>query len=276
MNKNRKWEKVLWIALILSVVILGVLLVVQIGNGIRDNDTEVPDQTQESTEETSAEESQTETEESQTEASGEQTSVGETETFEEGENGYIIIGDSHAVVTDGQGYSVYGSSVEGVALNKNLFIVHTGLDPVMGTIDWLEGDGTERIQEIIAGHTEISQWNIISIHGTSMVTIPDIAKRYISNYQDWMDNTFSGCQVYMVSVPPLDEEEWVIRHPDMPTRSNKDIVRFNTSIKEAFPDNYFDYYDWFLEHSDAFQDEIHYTGETYREMFDEVIGKIND
>ena len=32
-------------------------------------------------------------------------------------------------------------------------------------------------------------------------------------------------------------------------------------------------YDWFLEHSD-FQDEIHYTGETYCKLFDEIINKV--
>lgn len=267
MRQNKQWEKMLWRVMILSAILLGLLLIVQICEVAWNNRTEEPDQTQESTEETSQEETQIETSE-------EYTTEEETGSFEEGEQGYIIIGDSHAVVTDGQGYSVFGSSVEGVALNKNLFIVHTGLDPVMGTIDWLQGDGTKRMEEIIAEHEEIQRWNIISIHGTSMVSMPNITEQYIKNYENWMNNTFRGCRVYMVSIPPLDEQEWRTRHPDMPERLNKDIVAFNTGIKEAFLNNYFDYYDWFLERDNDFQDEIHYTGATYRELFDEVITQI--
>ncbi|MDE7030452.1 MAG: hypothetical protein K2P63_10850, partial [Lachnospiraceae bacterium] len=63
-------------------------------------------------------------------------------------------------------------------------------------------------------------------------------------------------------------------HPDIPARFNEDIVRFNARIEEAFPDQYFDYYDWFLARADSFLDEIHYTGETYCEMFDEILQKI--
>ncbi|MDE7200408.1 MAG: hypothetical protein K2O91_00540 [Lachnospiraceae bacterium] len=264
MGQNRKWEKVLLVVLLLSAVILAVLLAAQLDQ-IKQKDQKEPlEETQE----------ESQTEESQTETAEEYASTEETENFEEGEWGYIIIGDSHIVVTEGMGYSVYGSCVEDVALNRNLFLVHTGLDPVMGTIEWLEGDGTERIEEIIAEHAEISQWNIISMHGTSMVTMPDITDRYIQNYHKWIDERFHDCHVYIVSVPPLDEKEWVVRHPDMPKRSNQDIVAFNTCIQEAFPDNYFDYYDWFLEHGDAFQDEIHYTGEIYCEIFDEIIKAI--
>lgn len=197
----------------------------------------------------------------------------ESETREEAkQDGYIIIGDSHVVVTDGLGYGVYGSAVEGVVYNENLFFVHTGLDPVMGTFEWLKGDGTAQIQTIIEEHPQIGDWNIISIHGTSMVTMPDIAARYIDNYEKWINDTFSRYHVYMVSIPPLDEKAWKEKHPDVP-RDNESIKAFNKQIKEAFPENYFDYYDWFLEHDD-FQDEIHYTGKTYCMLFDEIINKI--
>lgn len=268
MRRNRKWEKVLLAVLILLAVILAILLSAQ-PDSMRQKDRE---ETQEFTEERSQEESQTQ--ESQTKPV-EQASTEETEVCME-EQGYIIIGESHIVVTDGMGYSVQKSRVEGIELNRNLFLVHTGLDPAMGTIEWLSGDGSDRIEEIITEHTEISQWNIISMHGTSMVTMPNIREQYVSHYQNWINERFRDCHVYIVSVPPLDEEEWVVRHPDMPPRSNQDIVSFNAYIKDAFPDRYFDYYDWFLERSDAFQDEIHYTGETYCEMFDEIIGEIKN
>ena len=131
----------------------------------------------------------------------------------------------------------------------------------MGTFEWLKGDGTAQIQTIIEEHPQIGDWNIISIHGTSMVTMPDIAVQYIDNYEKWINDTFSRYHVYMVSIPPLDEKAWKEKHPDVP-RDNESIKAFNKQIKEAFPENYFDYYDWFLEHDD-FQDEIHYTGKTY-------------
>lgn len=279
MRQNRQWNKIFLILLLLSAVILVVLLVAQLGQVRQKHQKEPAEETQESTEGQSREETRTEeTQTGETQTRETQIEESQTETTEEHisteETGYIIIGDSHIVVTEGMGYSVYGSRVEGVALNRNLFLVHTGLDPVMGTIEWLEGDGTERVKEIIAEHTEISQWNIICMHGTSMVTMPDIAKRYINHYQKWIDESFQDCHVYIVSVPPLDEKEWVVRHPDMPRRSNEDIIALNTSIQKAFPDNYFDYYDWFLGHGDAFQDEIHYTGDIYCEMFDEIIEAI--
>lgn len=269
MRQNRKWEKVLLMALVLSAAILVILLAAQIVS-TRQNRDDPGKETQESTEQHSQEESWTQ--ESQTETE-EHASTEETEVSGQ-EQGYIIIGDSHIVVTDGMGYSMRKSRVEGLELNTNLFLVHTGLDPAMGTIEWLAGDGSDRIEDIMEEHTEISKWNIISMHGTSMVTMPDIKEQYVSHYQNWIDERFQNCQVYIVSVPPLDEEEWVVQHPDMPSRSNQDIVSFNAYIKEAFPERYFDYYDWFLERSDAFLDEIHYTGETYCEMFDEIIREI--
>ena len=252
-----------------AIVILAAVLLILLVQIIRLN-------TSNSTHEPETSES---VEEESTQAAFE-TAVGET-TEEETESqvreeakqdGYIIIGDSHVVVTDGLGYGVYGSSVEGVVYNKNLFFVHTGLDPVMGTFEWLKGDGTAKMESIIEEHPEIEDWSIISIHGTSMVTMPDIAQQYIENYKQWINDTFSQGHVYMVSIPPLDEKAWKENHPDVP-RDNKSIQAFNEQIKKAFPDHYFDYYDWFLEHSD-FQDEIHYTGETYCKLFDEIINKI--
>ncbi|MDE6915652.1 MAG: hypothetical protein K2P39_02485 [Lachnospiraceae bacterium] len=264
MKQNRQREKVVWLILILSIITLALLLVVQIVKSVQDRGEEPPERVQE---------------ESQTETSEAPESTEQAESLIEPEEdvsarGYIIIGDSHAVVADGMGYSVQGSRVEGITFNKNLFIVHTGLDPVMGTIDWLEGDGAERIKEIISTHTELSRWSIISMHGTSMVTQPDIEPRYIQTYQKWIEESFGDCAIYFVSVPPLDEKAWVSNHPDIPARFNEDIVRFNARIEEAFPDQYFDYYDWFLARADSFLDEIHYTGETYCEMFDEILQKI--
>ncbi|MDE7206669.1 MAG: hypothetical protein K2N90_05850, partial [Lachnospiraceae bacterium] len=206
MRQDKQWKKVLWVVLILSAVLLGLLLVVQISEIAWDHKKEDSEQTQETTEE--------ETSQEETQTLEEYSTVEETESFEKEEQGYIIIGDSHAVVTDGQGYSVYGSGIEGIALNKNLFIVHTGLDPVMGTIEWLEGDGMERMEKIIADHTEIPQWNIISMHGTSMVSVPGIAEQYIKDYEDWINDTFRDYHIYFVSVPPLDEAESKVRHTD--------------------------------------------------------------
>ncbi|MBQ2886431.1 MAG: hypothetical protein IJE43_22155, partial [Alphaproteobacteria bacterium] len=193
-----------------------------------------------------------------------------SEPLVEKKNGYIIIGDSHVVVTDSQGYATHGSNVDGIIYNQTLFFVHTGLDPIMGTSEWLKGDGTEKIKDIMEEHIEITDWCIISIHGTSMVTMPDIENQYVQIYKQWINDTFNTSRVYIVSVPPLDEKEWVVKHADLPPRYNQDIIDFNSNIKENFEQNYFDYYAWFLENGE-FQDEIHYTGKTYQTMFDEII-----
>lgn len=271
----KRKENILLVILLFSVVVLAGLLFFQVmkGNRKQPEEIEETEQVQESAQEASLEEESPNTE-THTGTTEEETESG-SETMEKEKEGYIIIGDSHAVVTDGQGYAVHGSDVDGVVYNQNLFIVHTSLDPVMGTFDWLKGDGTERIKTIMKEHPEIAGWNIISIHGTSMVTMPGIVEQYIDNYKIWMNETFKDSKVYIVSVPPLDEKEWVVRHPDLPPRHNQDIIDFNTKIKEAFPDQYFDYYDWFLAH-DTFQDEIHYTGETYRTMFDEIMTNIQN
>lgn len=271
MRHNKKRENILLGILIFLFVVLVVLLIGQ-SRKISEERREEPEQTQEFTEEVQQSEAVTE-------EMTEEITEKETETISEPSEtemeGYIIIGDSHVVVTDGQGYMPLGSTVDGVIYNQNLFLVHTSLDPVMGTFEWLQGDGTDRIKEIIEQHEDITDWSIISIHGTSMVTMPDISDKYIENYKMWINETFRNYNVYIVSVPPLDEAEWVVKHPDLPPRYNKDIIDFNTKIKEALPDHYFDYYDWFLEHND-FQDEIHYTGEIYRTLFDDIIGKIRN
>lgn len=199
----------------------------------------------------------------------------EIEISENENPGYILIGESHIVVTDGQGYSLLGSTLEGVKPNENLFFVHTSLDPVMGTYEWFSDDGTKRIQQIMEEHTEITNWAIISMHGTSMCTVENITQQYITTYKLWINELFADASVYIVSVPPLDEEEWLVRHPEIGPRYNKDIVNFNNEIQSAFPENYFDYYDWYLQNG-VFQDEIHYTGETYRNLFDEVISRTKE
>lgn len=194
----------------------------------------------------------------------------EIEIDNDKKSGYILIGESHIVVTDGQGYSMLGSKLEGVNPGENLFFVHTSLDPVMGTYDWFCGDGTNRIKEIKEEHTEITDWAIISMHGTSMCTVENITEQYINTYTLWINELFKDDSVYIVSVPPLDEAEWLVRHPEIGPRYNEDIIKFNNEMQEAFPQNYLDYYDWYLENG-VFQDEIHYTGESYRNLFDEVI-----
>lgn len=267
-GQRKKRRPVLWMTLILSVILLAVLIVMLASMMIHEQQTGMLRPDQETEEE---ETGQSQTEEQQTQ---EESTVDELWGEEDQKrSGFIIIGDSHTVVADGQGYRVHGSAVEDVVLDENLFLVHTSLDPVMGTIEWLEGDGTDRMKGIIAEHPDIAQWNIICMHGTSMVPFPDIAERYIADYQEWIDGTFADCNVHIVSVPPLDEEEWVVRHPDMPARYNQDIIRFNKELAQAFPDQFLDYYDWLAER-EAFQDEIHYTGETYLEMFDEIILQI--
>lgn len=209
-------------------------------------------------------------------AANEETAVEkESEIVENKKYGYILIGESHIVVTDGQGYSLLGSTLEEIKPNENLFFVHTSLDPVMGTYDWFSGDGEKRIQEIKEEHSEITDWAIISMHGTSMCTVENIAEQYINTYTLWINEIFENDSVYIVSVPPLDEAEWLVRHPEIGPRYNADIIKFNNEIQSAFPENYLDYYDWYLQNG-VFQDEIHYTGESYRNLFDEVIAQTKE
>lgn len=80
-------------------------------------------ESQETTESSEEESTQAAVETTTAETTQEET---ESETREEAkQDGYIIIGDSHVVVTDGLGYGVYGSAVEGVIYNENLFFVQT-------------------------------------------------------------------------------------------------------------------------------------------------------
>lgn len=252
----------LLIVLILLLIVLFLLLIAQ---SMKTGDSQIskPEQTQELVEE-----------EIQSEVSSEDNIEEDMEPSSElqveKKNGYIIIGDSHVVVADSQGYAPLGSNVEGIVYNQTIFFIHTGLDPVMGTFEWLKGAGTEKIQDIMEEHLEITDWCIISIHGTSMVIMPDIENQYVQIYKQWINDTFNTSRVYIVSVPPLDEKEWVVKHADLPPRYNQDIIDFNSKMKENFEQNYFDYYTWFLENGE-FQDEIHYTGKTYQMMFDEII-----
>ena len=275
---KKKNIRVIWG--VIGASLLLILLCVFINKEVLKQENTVVIDVKEETEQEKEEYSEEDTfsEEQKNQATQEQ-SITEEETTEQedkdetvGEEvpGYIIIGESHIVVTDGQGYALLGSTVDGVVYKENLFFVHTGLDPVMGTFAWFSGEGTEQIQEIQNQHTEITKWTIISIHGTSMCTAPDIADQYIDTYTKWINELFADDSVYIVSVPPLDEQQWVVNHPDRPPRYNADIISFNEELKTAFPEQYVDCYDWFLENG-VFQDEIHYTGETYRDLFDMVI-----
>lgn len=259
--------------ILLVIASLGLILLLIFGvrkfNEIREETETIQECT--SSEEETTSQVQESTEQTESESTTEPTS----EPEEEVKRGYIIIGDSHTVVTDGQGYTALGSTLPDIKVKENLFFVHTYLDPVMGTYDWFANEGPVRIRQVIDENPSINKWSIISIHGTSMVIVPGVTELYIATYNQWIEDTFKDCEIYIVSIPPLDEEEWVVRHPDFPERHNKEVKEFNEIIKSNFPERYFDYYDWFIENGE-FQDEIHYIGETYRNMFDEVIAKINE
>lgn len=225
------------------------------------------------------------------------------------EEGYIIIGESHVVntciafqkhtddnnhvkglnsidfcltINDSLGIDDVGND-DTFIMTGNLFFVFEGnkVEEGLTQIDkeYIYSDGAgnqgiavKKIHEIINTNSNIKHWNIISYQGAvSALDGSEGARYYIDSYKNWITKEFPNSSVYFVSHSTLTKFY----------KQNRDAYKFDTAIRDAFPENYIDMTDFYksiypqkMLNPDQNPDNIHWSFEAYIEIFSEVINRI--
>lgn len=227
----------------------------------------------------------------------------------EHEEGYIIVGESHVVLTmSAYGYSIDAEgNVPGLKdvkmyfnlddklstteeghpntfyMGGNLFFVVQGNLIEEGELQkskeyiYSDGKGTrgvgvEKIHEIMELNPNIKHWNIISFQGAVSALEGNVAgKYYVNSYQNWIDYEFPEADIYLVSHATMTKFY----------RQSKIAKDFDKELKKAFPERFLDYTSFFKERypdqmldPDQKPDSIHWNNDTYKALFDDIITKI--
>lgn len=226
------------------------------------------------------------------------------------EEGYIIIGESHAVVSS-DAYSRYTDEQNHViglenvnysfcwdsslfvdenghantfTMSGNLFFVFEGNASAdankQKSKEYIFSDGkgncglgVQKIHEIINTNPNISHWNIISYHGavSALYGLQD-TEYYISSYKNWMSYEFPDASLFFVSHSTITKFY----------KQNRNAYQFDEAIKNAFPSQYFDMNSFYKQRypQEMYDptmnpDTIHWNHKTYVELFNYVINRIN-
>ncbi len=223
------------------------------------------------------------------------------------EEGYIFVGESHMGIasthildeTDHSGsipglddvtYNLDwdGSLYGNYTMKGNLFFVFGGIDgrseaAVQTSREYIYSDGKGKrgiavlkIHEIIDKNPNIAHWNIISYHGS--VQARDMEGRatpdyYVASYKNWMEYEFSQADIYFLSLSTMTKYYRAAKNPDL----------FNQVIREAFPDTFLDYTEFYSQRypqemmdPTLRSDTIHWNPQTYTEMIVSVIHEIQN
>lgn len=220
----------------------------------------------------------------------------------EHEEGYIIIGESHAVLCahafstavdanrkvnglddvyyhylwDDSVYS-YDGNANTFTMWGNLFFVFEGnhesdaalqksKEYIYSDGEGNRGVGVEKIHQIMEANPAIQHWNIISYHGAvAALTWESTADYYIESYRNWMEYEFPEADIFFVSHSTMTKFY----------RQSKTSYLFDEKLKEAFPNQYFDYTEFYKKRQAGNMiDTIHWTPEVYVELFVDVIKRI--
>lgn len=226
------------------------------------------------------------------------------------EEGYIIIGESHIVLTsdaysravdenymvkglndvhyqfmiDGSRYLDDNGNNNTFNMQGNLFFVFEGNaskdaetqksnNYIFSDGHGNYGVGVRKIHEIIDSNPNIKHWNIISYHGAvAALGGAEAAGYYIDSYKNWMSYEFPTASIYFVSHSTMTKFY----------KQNRSSYLFDEEIKKAFPSQYFDMTQFYkirypqqMYDPKMNPDTIHWSHATYVELFNYVIGQIH-
>lgn len=121
--------------------------------------------------------------------------------------------------------------------------------------NWLVNTADSKLRDSITDHS-------ILVFNLGVNDLAD-AQKY-EEYLSSLSADFPDLQIYVVSVNPVE---------NYPTVSNEEIEMFNSVLSTAGTD-YIDTYSQLLSKGFSTQDGLHYTDDTYRVIYDQIIGTI--
>lgn len=224
------------------------------------------------------------------------------------EEGYIIIGESHAINTArvigdraeaaGNTFQWGGTDIsyefqwdgsievtpEGLPntfrMKGNLFVVFEGISQktdaktqcsyeyIYSDGKGTQGRGVQKIHEIIDGNPNILHWNIISMCGASSAGKGKaVADMCAASYRNWIAYEFPEADCYFLSIATNKK---YYRH-----LQDRDV--YNRTLAAAFPEEFLDYSDFYAErYPERLVDTIHWDDETYVDLIEDVLWKIEE
>lgn len=201
---------------------------------------------------------------------------------EEYGEGYIIIGESHAIymaleaskmvdktskrLTGFESAVFKASSNSSFQMSGNLFFVFEGTSAdeitnqsakeyIYSDGNGTRGLGVSKIHSIIDKNPKIRHWNIISIHGESNITKDeDTINYYISSYKNWIDYEFKDATVTFLSHPT---------HLAYYSAKGDNANAFSERLSKEFGYRYIDFSDEYKELKGKMSDDLHFSMNDY-------------
>lgn len=161
---------------------------------------------------------------------------------------YLMVGDSRTV------------GMDSVVTSKDTAFVG---EISMG-YSWLTATAGPVVKRYLAGNPKLKV-----VFGFGINDLGNISQ-YISYYRSFMKK-YPDAEFYFLSVNPVNE---TLAASNGYLVKNSEIQAFNAKMKSAFGAKYIDTYTWLSNEGFSSWDGVHYTGETYRKLYDYLIKKI--
>lgn len=160
--------------------------------------------------------------------------------------GYIFVGDSRFV---GMNMTCSISDIEN----------HYVIAEVGKGYNFFEEIALHKIEEIISENTEVEHWNFIIGLGVNDL---DNIEKYIESYENFAAEHKA---VYIVSVNPVEYHSYI---------TNETIEIFNDALSKLENIHYINTFDYMIENGYNTRDGVHYTNETYENIYNYIRGEI--
>ena len=176
----------------------------------------------------------------------------------------IIIGDSRMVglcaTLTGDWTKCEYSSSGGYHYQKIYFVAQGSM-----SYSWFSNTAVGAVNNILKNNSD-KKFNIITNMGVNML-LYDVEK-YISKYNELIDNQWKEESFVIVSVTPVDENK---QTKDAYFIKNVDIETFNNKIRNGVKKaKYCDIYNQIKNNFNT-TDGVHYTSETYQDIYQKIL-----
>lgn len=126
---------------------------------------------------------------------------------------------------------------------------------------WLVNEGIDQLRTSLSKEPDATVVFNLGVNDLSEID------RYLAFYPQIFAE-YPDASFYIMSVNPVGDA--------CSGASNEEIRDFNAKLKESFPDQYLDCYDYLEQNGFSTVDDLHYTNDTYRAIHDYTVSAISE
>ena len=126
---------------------------------------------------------------------------------------------------------------------------------------WLVNEGIDQLRTSLSKEPDATVVFNLGVNDLSEID------RYLAFYRQIFAE-YPDASFYIMSVNPVGDA--------CSGASNEEIRDFNAKLKESFPDQYLDCYDYLEQNGFSTVDDLHYTNDTYRAIHDYTVRAISE